>query len=137
MTNSKRLKSGLMTLRNVDPTAKRRAPAAPPAPDQLHGGVQPPPPSLRRQYRQFIQAMLTKHRRCQSCGNTARETGTKRLFVHHLMTVKQLGLFDPSTIDAGNAIVLCSHCHSMFHPGLRDYTQARWQFAGSQRGTQL
>ena len=114
-------------------TAKRRAPAAPPAHDPQRSGSSTPPPGLRAQYRAFIRAMLNKHRHCQSCGNTARATGTPRLFVHHLMHVAQLGVNDPAVTDAGNTLVLCSHCHGLFHIGLRDYSQARWNEAGRTR----
>jgi len=93
--------------------------------------------SRTAQYRTFIRAMLQQHLHCQSCGHTARDTGTRRLFIHHMMQVAQIGAHDPAVMDAGNTLVLCSHCHGLFHPGLRDYSQARWNAAGHKRGAAI
>jgi len=92
---------------------------------------------LRAHYRAFIHAMLQRHRHCQSCGHTAHATGTRRLFIHYMMQVAQLGVHDPAVTDAGNTLVLCSHCHGLFHTGLRDYSQARWKAAGHNRGAAI
>ncbi|EMO43776.1 hypothetical protein LEP1GSC187_0509 [Leptospira santarosai str. ZUN179] len=50
------------------------------------------------------------------------------------MHVARLGLDDPAIIDEGNILVLCNHCHSLFHPGSRVYN---WFLAGLNRGVQL
>jgi hypothetical protein len=72
--------------------------------------------------------------RCESCGFTAKALGQVRLHLHHLMSVRVLGLADPSVVDSGNVMLLCNCCHCLFHPGQRVYP---WNIAGKQRGMRL
>jgi len=85
----------------------------------------------QRQYRDWLRRLVADRGRCESCGHTAAEVGQSVLHVHHLMKVAALGLADPSVMDVGNCVVLCNCCHSLFHPGYREYN---WDAAGKVRG---
>lgn len=94
--------------------------------------------SRRKRYLDFLAAVVAaRGGRCQSCGHTAEEVGEPRLRVHHLMSVAMLGPNDPATFDSGNVLVLCSSCHSSFHPLKRVYSRAAWSAAGRNRGRRL
>ncbi|WP_032922440.1 HNH endonuclease [Leptospira santarosai] len=86
------------------------------------------------EYRSFANRIVSERLQCESCRATTEEVGQKRLHIHHLMHVARLGLDDPAIIDEGNILVLCNHCHSLFHPGSRVYN---WFLAGLNRGVQL
>ncbi|TGK12848.1 HNH endonuclease signature motif containing protein [Leptospira stimsonii] len=86
------------------------------------------------EYKTFVSALVEKRGRCDSCGNTAKEVGQKKLHIHHLIHVSRLGLSDPAITDEGNVLVLCNHCHSLFHPLKREYN---WFMAGVSRGVKI
>ncbi|EMM94270.1 HNH endonuclease (plasmid) [Leptospira interrogans serovar Icterohaemorrhagiae] len=86
------------------------------------------------EYKMFVNTLVGSRGKCDSCGNTATEVGQKKLHVHHLIHVVRLGLSDPAILDEGNILVLCNHCHSLFHPLKREYN---WFIAGVSRGVNI
>ena len=97
------------------------APASPPkTPDQ-------PPTPLRRYRAVLAQVRAERGERCEVCGVPARAC-------HHVNAVGIQGIASELTFEPGNLLVVCSHCHTLFHPGQRSYS---WLSAQKLRGQQL
>jgi len=120
-----------------DNSARRSATVAPRRHVHAPANAAPAPRTLRAQYQAFIRDLLRQRPRCESCGHTAQEVGQPRLHVHHCMRVELLGVHDPATTDAGNALVLCNQCHALMHPLKRRYDELAWRGAGAERGRAL
>lgn len=79
-------------------------------------------------YLQVLRAVRTaRGERCECCGSPTRAA-------HHINAVGIQGIASALTFEPGNLLLVCGHCHSLFHPGQRSYS---WLSAQVRRGQRL
>ncbi len=78
----------------------------------------PPPPGPPSAFGRYLQVLrsVRAHRgeRCECCGAPTRAA-------HHINAVGIQGIASGLTFEASNLLLVCGHCHSLFHPGQRSY----------------
>jgi hypothetical protein len=93
--------------------------------------VQPrgnPPLSPLARYRRLLASVRSERgERCEVCGVPTRAA-------HHINAVGIQGIASALTFEPGNLLLVCGHCHSLFHPGQRSYS---WLSAQKRRGQGL
>lgn len=84
--------------------------------------------SPTKRYRDTLKAIRAERgERCECCGVPARAA-------HHVNAVGIQGIASELTFEPGNLLIVCSHCHTLFHPGQRSYS---WVSAKVRRGQAL
>ena len=88
----------------------------------------PPPLSPLTRYRRLLVAIRSERgERCEVCRVHTRAA-------HHINAVGIQGIASALTFEPGNLLLVCGHCHSLFHPGQRSYS---WLSAQKRRGQGL
>ncbi len=86
------------------------------------------PPSAFGRYLQVLRSVRAERgERCECCGAPTRAA-------HHVNAVGIQGIASALTFEPGNLLLVCGHCHSLFHPGQRSYS---WLSAQKRRGQGL
>lgn len=79
---------------------------------------------LARYRRLLVQIRQQRGERCEVCGVPARAA-------HHVNAVGIQGIASALTFEPSNLLLICSHCHTLMHPGQRSYS---WLAAQKRRG---
>jgi hypothetical protein len=88
----------------------------------------PLPLSPLARYRRLLVAIRSERgERCEVCRAPTRAA-------HHINAVGIQGIASALTFEPGNLLLVCGHCHSLFHPGQRSYS---WLSAQKRRGQGL
>ena len=85
-------------------------------------------PGPLARYRRLLGAVRRERgERCECCGFPTKAA-------HHINAVGIQGVASWLTFEPGNLLLVCGHCHSLFHPGQRSYS---WLSAQKRRGQGL
>lgn len=82
---------------------------------------------LARYRRLLVAIRAERGERCECCGSPTKAA-------HHINAVGLHGIADALTFEPGNLLLVCSHCHTLFHPGRRSYP---WTSTRVRRGRAL
>lgn len=94
-------------------------------PPILSSKTQEKPLGPLARYRRLLVAIRAERgERCEVCGVPARAC-------HHVNAVGIQGIASALTFEPSNLLLICSHCHTLMHPGQRSYS---WLAAQKRRG---
>lgn len=85
------------------------------------------PGPLARYRRLLVAVRAERGERCEVCGEPTKAA-------HHVNAVGLHGIASALTFEPGNLLLVCSHCHTLFHPGRRSYP---WTSTRVRRGRAL